>query len=121
MKSITANLCGHSFFSLAVTSFNHLVALGFFWYILASGPLSSSLHSIFFFFFLYTQGIWKFSGQGLNPSHRCKLHAAMATLDPLTHCARDLNPHLNSNLSHCSQILNPLCHSGNSSLHSIFV
>ena len=31
------------------------------------------------FFYGHTRGIWKFPGQGLNPSLE-------ATLDPLTHC-----------------------------------
>ena len=28
---------------------------------------------LFFVFFFSTRGIWKFPGQGLNPSHSCKL------------------------------------------------
>ena len=39
---------------------------------------------------------------------------ATATLDPLTHCSRGSNTHLQSHPSHCSQILNPMHHGGNS-------
>ena len=52
------------------------------------------------------QNIWKFPGQGLNPSHNAK------SFHPPSQ-ARDQTPFC-SDPSHCSWILNPLCHSGNS-------
>ena len=67
-------------------------------------PLMGFTFFFFFFFFNgYTCGIWKFPGQGLNPSLRCG--------NPL---CQGSNPHLLSYPSCYSQILNPLCHSRNS-------
>lgn len=65
-----------------------------------------------FLFYGRTYSIWKFPGQGLNPGQGM---TAVATPDPLTHCAGwEWNPCLCSDLSQSSWILNPLCHNGNS-------
>ena len=51
-------------------------------------------HSFFFFFlilfsfFCCTCGIWKFLGQGLNPSHSSYLHHSFGITRSLTHCTR---------------------------------
>ena len=45
---------------------------------------NKSQNTVTNFFYALTQGIWKFLGQGLNPS--CS-YAAAAARDPLTHCA----------------------------------
>ena len=91
----------------------------------------------------YTCSTWKFSGQGLDPSHSCYL-LARPGIEPLppqllkwlqsdsqdrdwiratavTHQPdQGLNPCLHSNPSCCSQIINPLCHSRNSGFGGCF-
>ena len=65
--------------------------------------LWTTLHSFFFFFFfLFSQpcSIWKFPGQGLNPSHSCDLHCSCGNTDP---------PGINSVLL---QQAEPLCERG---------
>ena len=41
----------------------------------------------FFFFNVYTHGIWKFLGQGLDPSCSCDLQCSCSNTSPLSHCA----------------------------------
>ena len=68
--------------------------------------------SYFFFlsgFFSHTCGIWKFLGQGLNPSQSCNLHHNCQILNPL-HRAREPT----DASTETRQIINPLCHSRNS-------
>ena len=38
------------------------------------------------FFFHHTHSLWKFSGQGSNPSHSCKLSHSYSNARSLTHC-----------------------------------
>ena len=53
-----------------------------------------------FLFYGRTYSIWKFPGQGLNPGQGM---TAVATPDPLTHCAGwEWNPCLCSDLSQSS-------------------
>ena len=39
-----------------------------------------------FSFFCHAHGIWKFLGQGLNPSHSCKLCHSSGNTGSLIHC-----------------------------------
>ena len=43
--------------------------------------------TFFFFFFGHTRGIWKFPGQGLNPSHGSSPHCVSDNTRSITHCA----------------------------------
>ena len=61
-----------------------------------------------FCFYGPTHSIWKFLGQGLNPSHSC---GNTRSFSPLGWGA---TLHLHSNPSRCCRILSPLCHSRNS-------
>ena len=47
----------------------------------------ATLHSSVLFLYGHTQGMWKFPGQGLNPSHSCDLNHRCGTATPPTHCA----------------------------------
>ena len=73
----------------------------------------------FFFFFGHSHSIWKFPGQGLNPSCRCDLHNSCgnAKILNLQHCAGDQTQHHHRD----KPDHNPLCHSGNSSILTFFI
>ena len=47
-----------------------------------------------------THGIWKFLGQGLNPSHSC----GQPWIPELTAQGWESNLHLHSDLSHCAKV-----------------
>ena len=83
-------------------------------------PLEPSFQNIYFLFFNFfgrTCSIWKFLGQGTNPSCSFYLHHSCSNTGSLTPIpGQGSNPHLCSNPS--CQIFNPLRHSGNSA--SIF-
>jgi len=65
------------------------------------------------FVFGCTHGIWKFPGQGSNPSHSCDLHTtACSNAASLTQCAGLRIEPVASQRQCC--ILNPLSHSRNS-------
>ena len=49
--------------------------------------ISFSFLSFFINFYGYTQGIWKFLSQRLNPSNNCNLCLSCGNMDPLSHCA----------------------------------
>ena len=56
----------------------------------------------FFFFFLrLTYGIWKFLGQGLNPSHSCDLCCHCDNAASLTHCTTVGAPTMGIFEKHC--------------------
>ena len=57
-----------------------------------------------FFSSCCSHDIWKFQGQGSNPSHSCGLHHSFSNTRS---CTRRVLPET-------SWIINPLCHSGNS-------
>ena len=46
----------------------------------------------FFLFFSHTCGIWKFPGQGSNPSQSCDLCCSCSKARSLTHCATVVTP-----------------------------
>ena len=71
---------------------------------------------VFVLFFGCTRGIWKFPGQGLNPSHSCDLCHSWGNAGSLTHCARPgikpLPQQRPKSLQRQHHILNLLCHKG---------
>ena len=73
----------------------------------------SALEVVFFFsFFGHTHGIWKFPGQGSNPSHCFDLHHSCSNTRSLTHgSGLGIEPVPPQWQCH---IPNLLCHSGNS-------
>ena len=102
-------------FSIWVTSLSVIISRSL--HVAADGNISflwlSNMYHIFFFFFGFTHGTWKFLGQGSNPSlcHSCN------TTGSLTPCAGpEIKP---APQRHC-QILNPLHHSKNSALYLLY-
>ena len=71
----------------------------------------------FFFFFGHTHGIWKFPGQGSNPSLHFNLCHGCGNARSLTHCAGPrIKPEPQQQLEPLQRrqwILNPRCHCGN--------
>ena len=68
------------------------------------------------FFYGHIHGTYKFSGRGLNPSHRGNLCHSCGNAGPFKplHCRAGSGNCLCRDLRGCSLILNPLCYSRNS-------
>ena len=69
------------------------------------------LGRFFFFFFSHTCSVWKFPGQGWNPSCSCSLRHSCSNAISSTHCTR---LRVESMLpQRPRRVLNRLCHRGN--------
>lgn len=66
---------------------------------------------------LSANSIWKFLGEGLNPTHSCNLCRSPNPL--LLPCAGDQTSASTRTL--CSQILDPLCHIRNSTMKAFLI
>ena len=68
-----------------------LFLVGFVNHWATTGTPDILFYFILFLFFVYTQGIWKFLGQGLNLSHSCSLCCSYGNARAFNHCTKARN------------------------------